>query len=195
MICRHIRQEDQHMAPWAGGCTCQLAIWPPEAQYAGRNFLWRISAAEATVEESDYTSLPDYERLLCTTSGTIRLQHGEKPPVLLAPYEIHHFDGGIPTHSWGQCKDFNLMFQKGHCRGSMEALSLANSKEPILLDTRKADWLLLYCVFGKVYTLDKTISVREALLLTRPENFFLTGDAGSHIMIVRIWADHHLLNR
>lgn len=113
MIYRHIRQEDQHMAPWAGGCTCQLAIWPPEAQYADRNFLWRISAAEATVEESDYTSLPDYERLLCTTSGTIRLQHGEKPPVLLAPYEIHHFDGGIPTHSWGQCKDFNLMYRKG----------------------------------------------------------------------------------
>lgn len=38
-------QDDYAVSRWSGGTTTQLAIFPPGASYADRDFLWRVSSA------------------------------------------------------------------------------------------------------------------------------------------------------
>ena len=70
-----LRQADYTVSAWAGGVTTQLAIWPPQAQYAARSFDWRVSSAVVGAEESVFTRLPDYARHLAILDGQLRLRH------------------------------------------------------------------------------------------------------------------------
>ena len=117
--------EDYETTVWSGGTTTQLAIAPSGARYARRDFLWRVSSATVETEESDFTPLPDYERLIATLRGEIRLRHNDGPPILLRPLEVHRFSGADQTRSRGRCRDFNLMLRRGRADGSMEALMLS----------------------------------------------------------------------
>ena len=40
----HLTQDDYAVSRWSGGITVQLAIFPPEAAYGARDFLWRKDA-------------------------------------------------------------------------------------------------------------------------------------------------------
>lgn len=118
----HIRPEQYVVSQWSGGTTTQLAIAPEGAAYADRDFLWRLSSAAVELDQSDFTPLPDYTRLISVLRGGMRLSHGGGEVLELAPYTVHAFDGGEDTHSWGRCTDFNLMLRKGRCQGSLQSL-------------------------------------------------------------------------
>ena len=75
-------------AQWGGGEAIELAITPERARYAARDFLWRVNSATVELDESDYTPLPDYERLITPLRGDMVLQHGSGEPATLRPYEI-----------------------------------------------------------------------------------------------------------
>lgn len=119
MTIQHLTPSDYITTKWSGGLTTQLGIAPASAVYADRDFLWRLSSATVEDAESDFTALPDYERLISTLEGTIELNHNGGEKLTLNPYEVHRFDGGDDTHSWGRCRDFNLMLRKGKCEGKM----------------------------------------------------------------------------
>ena len=119
MTIQHLTPSDYITTKWSGGLTTQLGIAPAGAVYADRDFLWRLSSATVEDAESDFTALPDYERLISTLEGTIELNHNGGEKLTLNPYEVHRFDGGDDTHSWGRCRDFNLMLRKGKCEGRM----------------------------------------------------------------------------
>ena len=120
---------DYAVSAWSGGTTTQLAIFPPEAKYSDRDFLWRVSSATVELEESDFTALPDYDRLIATLRGEIVLTHNGGAPLTLRPFEVHAFSGADATHSVGRCTDFNLMLRRGRASGTMEALHLAGSAQ------------------------------------------------------------------
>ena len=109
MTIQHLTPSDYITTKWSGGLTTQLGIAPAGAVYADRDFLWRLSSATVEDTESDFTALPDYERLISTLEGTIELNHNGGEKLTLNPYEVHRFDGGDDTHSWGCCRDFNLL--------------------------------------------------------------------------------------
>ena len=149
---------DYTVSRWSGGTTTQIAIFPPEAKYADRDFLWRISSATVDLEESDFTALPDYERLISTLAGEIVLTHNGGAPLTLRPFEVHAFSGADATHSRGRCTDFNLMLRRGRAAGTMEALRVSNT--PTKLDAGisvacppipAAEQLLLYCAEGTAH--------------------------------------------
>ena len=119
MTIQHLTPSDYITTKWSGGLTTQLGIAPASAVYADRDFLWRLSSATVEDAESDFTALPDYERLISTLEGTIELNHNGGEKLTLNPYEVHRFDGGDNTHSWGCCRDFNLMLRKGKCEGKI----------------------------------------------------------------------------
>ena len=119
--------QDYAVSRWSGGTTTQLAIWPPEARYADRDFLWRVSSATVDLEESDFTLLPDYDRLIATLEGEIVLTHNGGGPLTLRPLEVHAFSGADATRSRGRCRDFNLMLRRGKVTGTMEALRLTDT--------------------------------------------------------------------
>ena len=76
----YVEERDYLVSHWAGGTTAQIAIAPEGALYSDRDFLWRVSSARVELEESVFTSLPDYHRWISTLAGGMVLSHqgGEK---------------------------------------------------------------------------------------------------------------------
>lgn len=133
---RIIKPEEFVTGAWAGGTTTQLAIYPPDASYADRNFIFRLSSATVDTEQSEFTHLPDYDRWLMIFEGRARLVHDSEKEVTLNPYECDAFDGGISTVSFGRVTDYNLMLRKGGS-GSMETVILDEGAKEIRLLSRK----------------------------------------------------------
>ena len=86
---------------WSGGTTTEIAIAPQGAVYGERTFAWRVSSASVELEQSAFTPLPAYHRIISTIRGEVTLTHDGGTPVHLAPYEVHHFDGGARTDCVG----------------------------------------------------------------------------------------------
>ena len=146
MTVTHLAPADYTTSRWSGGTTTELLIRPRGALYARRDFLCRLSSATVDLDESTFTALPDYDRLIATLEGTVTLVHDGGAPLTLAPYEVHAFDGGSETVSRGRCRDFNLMLRKGKAAGSLKALTVAGSAA-LALD-RGDELALLYCGEG-----------------------------------------------
>ena len=70
-----IGADRQTVSRWSGGTTTQLAIYPVNALYADREFLWRVSSAVVELPESDFTPLSDYDRILMILEGELSLSH------------------------------------------------------------------------------------------------------------------------
>ena len=70
-----LKSTDYAVSQWSGGSTTQIAIEPATAVYADRDFLWRLSSATVELDESLFTALPDYNRLIATLSAPIELNH------------------------------------------------------------------------------------------------------------------------
>ena len=116
-----VRKEEQETSTWAGGTTTQLAIWPPDSDYKRRDFSWRISSARVDLEESTFTSLPGFHRILMALEGSVRLMHEGYHEKMLNSFDQDAFEGEWTTTSRGRCVDFNLMTAVGS-EGQVEAL-------------------------------------------------------------------------
>lgn len=111
-----IKKKSYQNNNWAYGETTQLTIFPHEGDYKSRNFLWRVSSATVTQEESDFTVLFGIKRWIMPFDHQLQLehQHNGKPlySITLNPYESHCFKGDWETHSKGMARDFNLMLNE-----------------------------------------------------------------------------------
>lgn len=97
---------------WSGGTTTELYILPEGADYASRQFDLRISSATVEAEESTFTSLPGFQRILTPLEEPLEILHPDRQTqVLLQPYDLHAFSGGEGTKSWGQGRDFNVIYR------------------------------------------------------------------------------------
>ena len=89
---RHKLSSEYSTSNWSGGTTTELGIGPEESRYADRNFLWRISSATVDLEESTFTALPDYDRIIMTLAGDIDLCHNGGDWLHLKTFETHSFE-------------------------------------------------------------------------------------------------------
>lgn len=158
-------REDFNIGKWSGGVTTELAIYPETAKYLERDFIWRLSSASVDLEESSFTRLPDYDRVLMVLEGEAVLVHGDERTVKLDAMEQDSFDGGTKTKCFGQIKDYNLMVKKG-CSGSLRILDAESSSKPVPQGERddKAHCSYgFYCVSGYVVisTGDSSHMVKE----------------------------------
>ncbi len=172
---RKLTPKDYKTTEWSGGTTTQIAIFPPEALYAKRDFLWRVSSASVELEESEFTALPDYERLISILEGELVLSHNGGPELGLAPFQVHRFSGADATRSRGRCTDFNLMLRRGRVRGRLDALGL--EEDAAALSCGAGERLLLYCAEGACSVEPSGCSLRpgEALLAEGPALLSLRG--------------------
>ena len=85
MTITHLKPADYATTKWSGGTTTQLAIAPKGAVYADRDFLWRLSSATVELDESDFTALPDYDRVISTLQGDMTLTHNDGEKLTLHP--------------------------------------------------------------------------------------------------------------
>ena len=95
---------------WSGGKTTELLIYPEHSLFSDRNFDFRFSTASIDVENSDFTSLPNYHRILAILDGKLEISHEGKYTKMLQQFEIDKFHGSWKTSSKGKVRDFNVIF-------------------------------------------------------------------------------------
>ena len=184
----HLTPADYVTTQWSGGTTTQLAIEPAGAVYADRDFLWRISSATVELDESDFTPLPDYDRVISTLRGDMTLTHNGGERLTLHPYDVHDFSGADDTHSRGRCTDFNLMLRRGQCRGRVIA-HFPQGTETLAL--HEGGTALLFCGEGTV-TLRAgsealTLSARESALLEDAPASLTVEGSGAKLLLAQMY--------
>ena len=168
---------------WSGGTTTELGIGPEGSRYADREFLWRISSATVDLEESTFTALPDYNRIIMTLEGELDLCHNGGEWLHLKAFETHSFDGADETASKGKVVDFNLMTRKGAAGGVMIPLVFLEDGTTIegtevLPEMETYDEIMIYCHRGPVTVICED---GEAGLVDDGESFWLKGDLSGAI--------------
>lgn len=192
-----VRKAQQHTAAWSGGTTTQIAIYPKQAEYSKRNFLWRLSTARVDLEESKFTSLPGISRILMVLAGEIRLEHQNHHTAKVTPYEQDQFSGDWSTRCFGKASDLNLMLRAG-CKGNLTVLSLEVRQQIALEDSGKLNCAegtsVFYCVDGNCkMTIDKEsylLAAGDVLLIYRHTeqekiNFTVRNPGNNTVHIVR----------
>jgi environmental stress-induced protein Ves len=195
---RLLTQEDYATSRWGGGSTTQLAVAPQDARYERRDFLWRVSSASVELEESEFTPLPDYERLICAISGQMQLSHNGAPYLPLAPGQVHRFDGAAQTHCRGKVTDFNLMLRKGQCQGEMWAVRVQENgtrAHSIQVQPGQEVTVLLYCTqgSGQIFCGEETRTIHPGqcgmLVLRDPGTVTLSGTTAATFLAAEIRAN------
>ncbi|SKB79044.1 Various environmental stresses-induced protein Ves [Soonwooa buanensis] len=139
---KYIKISKQHITPsiWDGGKTFEYFIYPPETNYAKRDFLFRISAASIEKEPSIFTRFENFQRFLVMLDNDLNIRRNDKIEHY-SQQDVFVFDSNdeIVSHSLGN--DFNVMVSK----------SVAFSKVEILTEFNHsiADFIF---VFAKVET-------------------------------------------
>ena len=140
---------------WSGGETTELFIYPGDAQYKKRDFLFRISRATIPKEKSSFTKLPGVDRKLLLLSGETKLSFPVTEQILSIDEQVT-FDGDWDTTSEGEATDFNLMLQNG-AQGSVEPIYLLPGDREIcgiFLKERSKCFVCLYLCEGNLVIRD-----------------------------------------
>lgn len=127
--------EQFNKGKWSGGETTEFAIYPENAKYVERDFVWRLSSASVDVEESTFTKLPDYDRILMVLEGEAVLAHGDERTVKLEAGQQDSFGGDVRTKCFGKIRDYNLIMKKG-CEGKLQLADVQNAARQVV----QADW-------------------------------------------------------
>lgn len=128
-----LSETDYSISNWTGGKTTELAIFPSDGSYFDRKFLWRLSSATCEQEESDFSKLPDFDRVLMVLEGQVVLAHEGVRMAKLGEYEQDSFDGGFKTKSFGKIVDYNLMVAKGG-KGFLEVIDAESTSKTVAID-------------------------------------------------------------
>ncbi|UTC66351.1 MULTISPECIES: HutD family protein [unclassified Treponema] len=140
----HYGEKDFKTSNWSGGTTTELFIYPREADYQKRNFLFRLSSATVDLDRSDFTPLPGFFRFISPLNGDLKISHDEKNFTKLKPYEVYAFEGGAKTVSMGRVRDFNLMVKEGI---QTEVKNFALNKNSVLkfsISKGEIGWIFSY---------------------------------------------------
>ncbi|MGB9666633.1 MAG: HutD family protein [Candidatus Cryosericum sp.] len=203
---RLLRRAAQKAIGWSGGTTTEIAIYPADSAYSRRDFLWRASSATVEADESEFTSLPGFWRLIMVLEGELQLEHAGHHRARLLPFEQDAFDGAWITRSRGKARDFNLMLAEG-CTGNLQAIPLPGRSTIDVLDAMAPVRAVHHCTWRLVYAVDGSITVRggagaawrldagDALLLTIASlqrstglAFAAEGETPVQVVLASIWS-------
>lgn len=145
---------------WAGGKTYEILIGGKGKDYAKRDFSYRVSSATVDLEESTFSDLPMVNRYITTIKGSMKLEHlspmtnKKMQEITLEPFDVHFFDGGLKTVSYGKVQDFNLMIDKVTAGGEMKSYTYADG-EVTIKDTEHKKYgcevkFVVFCAVGEV---------------------------------------------
>lgn len=166
---KKIAKDEQRTSVWSGGTTTEIAIFPPDANYSNRDFLWRLSTAVVEVEESTFTKLPGVDRHLMVLAGELKLIHQGKHTKVLQQYDQDYFKGDWDTTSLGKARDFNLMLRDG-TTGSLQHVNLKEGQQHAININPTEDkkcFVGCYCYKGAVSVEihSETVELNEGDLL------------------------------
>lgn len=193
------KQKDCITSLWSGGKTTELAIYPENSKYVEQNFIWRLSSATVEVEESDFTPLANYNRVLIVLEGTVKLVHKNIREIILSQYEQDCFKGSYNTKSYGKIRDFNLMTYKGN-EGSAEVINLEDIDNNTLEITNTSKYSMksesFYCLedscFIELNGKSEKLEAGEILIATGKTSEFKSLKVKGIGKAVRAWIDFEI---
>ena len=125
-VVRFYAPERVKRVPWKNGLgvTEELAIDPPDAEFAAARFRWRVSMA-GVAAPGPFSMFPGYDRvILVVDGGGLRLTHGDDPPIEISRFCAHRFSGDVSTYGVpleGPVQDANLFLRRGVVDGDLAA--------------------------------------------------------------------------
>lgn len=134
-----IKKDHFKTSLWSGGTTTELYIYPENAIYNNKDFLFRLSSATVELEQSIFTPLEGIKRFITPIDGSLKLFHKDKT-IDLDPSACYAFDGGIEKTSEGKVTDFNLMLSKD-TSGTLESFFLEKTIEIKNSNIKDSLWL------------------------------------------------------
>ena len=154
MIVKKISEKEKVVSIWSGGITSQLYIAPENTVFAERNFDFRISSAVIEVEESDFTPMPGFSRILMVLDGELEISHEGHYSKFLKQFEVDEFSGDWKTSSKGMVVDFNLIMGEG-ISGRMKYISFKKEENILKINSRRgklqfARTIGYYLISGKI---------------------------------------------
>ncbi len=101
-------KKDCKTSIWSGGLTYEYMIYPRTANYADRDFVFRISSA--TIEEvpSKFTKFKGYYRYLVMLDDSLHVEINKEEKIY-EKYEIMEFNSDDEVTSYTKGIDFNWM--------------------------------------------------------------------------------------
>jgi len=69
-----IRKDKVKKRLWSGGTVDQLFISPEDADFAKKDFIFRVSTATVDVEESLFTFFDNYDRMFRVSTATVDVE-------------------------------------------------------------------------------------------------------------------------
>jgi hypothetical protein len=107
MKLKHIKFKDLQGINWSGGVTKQYFIYPENAEYENKDFLFRLSTA--TIEKTvKFTNFIGYKRFLCMYDNNLELKINSQL-IEKKSLEIVKFNSEDDVYSNSLGQDFNLM--------------------------------------------------------------------------------------
>ena len=173
-----LTQKNFQTAPWSGGSTTQLYIFPATATYAARNFNLRISTAKVEVEESTFTALPGTNRKLMILEGAITITHEGQYSKQLKPFEVDVFSGNWKTSAIGTCTDFNVM-TTGNQQSELYHLTMRAGSTYTLKPKGRCKNLFLYATSGTIH-----LQIMDDNSILETGNLMIIEDGSSTSIII-----------
>lgn len=151
---------------WSGGKTTEMFIYPSTSSYADRNFDFRISSATVEVEESDFTDLTGFHRLLTIIDGRLELNVNDKPSTILEQDTSFWFSGSDKVSSRGIVRDFNVIYSDKY----EVQWRLITEDEVKEFSLKKGDFLFYFLVKGNAEMNNQSVLENELVCLNLVEN-------------------------
>lgn len=187
---RIYKETDFNISNWTGGTTRQLAIFPKESKYLERNFVWRLSSATCDLEETTFSKLPDYDRVLMVLSGDVVLAHQDVRVARLHALEQDRFDGAYVTKSFGKITDYNLMVRKGN-EGFLDVITAQEQSKPLGRESYPSYeryTTALYCTEGFA-----TVTVGTETLMVTAGQQLVINDENRNLADISVMGDGTLI--
>lgn len=182
-----ITKKEYKTSSWSGGTTTELFIYPPESTYQERNFQIRISSATVDVDESNFTKLPDYNRVLMILSGELEINHQNHHSKTLSQYGCDYFDGAWDTSAKGKVRDFNLMTSESFL-GKLVYDSLSSATKYTLKLSPMQFLEGLYLISGKLLNLNnKQVITKGNLIILQNRDDMYELQALEECKIIQIY--------
>jgi environmental stress-induced protein Ves len=108
MNIRFLPKKNSTASIWSGGLTYEYMIYPKTANYADRDFVFRISSATIEKEPSKFTKFKGYYRYLVMLDNCLHIE-ANKEKKLYEKYEIMEFNSDDEVTSYTKGIDFNWM--------------------------------------------------------------------------------------
>jgi len=148
---------------WSGGKTKEFYIFPEDKLYENRDFDFRISSATVEIDESIFTNLPNYNRILMILEGELFIEHINHHSIDLKRFDIDEFSGEWETHSKGKVTDFNLIMNK-NLNGKIK-LRKTFGKYNTAKETNEI--LVFYCYEGTCLINTKQLNKFDVLIIDK----------------------------